>query len=74
MKIGQYEVYLLEVGQFVLDGGSIFGLVPKVLWNKQVACDDRNRIILTVKSLLIIGQKRIILVDTGFGNIYQEKL
>lgn len=73
MKIGNYELHQIETGRFSLDGGSMFGVVPKVLWNELIPADDENRIEMACRALLIVGDKRKILVDTGFGNKFSEK-
>lgn len=74
MKIGSYEVFAVEVGRFLLDGGAMFGVVPKVLWSKTNPADDRNRITLMMRLLLIIGDGRTILVDAGAGTKLSRKL
>jgi len=60
--------------KFSLDGGPMFGLVPKVLWEKKIPADNNNLIQLVTRSLLIQGEGRTILVDTGLGNKFSEKL
>jgi glyoxylase-like metal-dependent hydrolase (beta-lactamase superfamily II) len=74
MKFGNYECYSVEMGRFSLDGGPMFGLVPKVLWEKKIAADNNNLIQLKTRSLLIQGERKIILVDTGLGNKFSEKM
>lgn len=73
MKIGPYELLPLETGRFALDGGAMFGVVPKNLWEKANPADDRNRITLALRSLLLKTETRIILIDTGIGNKFDEK-
>lgn len=73
MKIGKYEIYSVKSGIFRLDGGAMFGVVPKVLWNKLNPADDLNRINLVTRSLLLISNDKKILVDTGLGNKFDEK-
>lgn len=73
MKIGKYEVISIKSGMFRLDGGAMFGVVPKVLWNKLNPADDLNRINLTTRSLILISDQRKILVDTGLGNKFDDK-
>ncbi len=67
MNIGQYELFQIETGRFALDGGTMFDIVPKALWNKLNPSDDENRIDMALRSLLVMGNKRNILVDTGIG-------
>ncbi len=73
MKFGRYEVTLLEAGRFKLDGGAMFGVVPKVLWERHKPADEKNRIAMATNLLLIQGEGRNILVDTGLGNKYSAK-
>lgn len=72
-KIGSYSLYTIETGRFGLDGGAMFGIVPKPLWSRHIAPDDRNRIPLNMRCLLLEGQGRLILVDNGLGEKYDEK-
>jgi len=73
MQIGQYELHSIETGRFALDGGAMFGIVPKPLWNKLNPSDDENRIEMALRSLLIMDDKHKILVDTGIGTKFSEK-
>ncbi|MBM4176118.1 MAG: MBL fold metallo-hydrolase [Ignavibacteria bacterium] len=73
MKFGKFEVHSIVTGQFALDGGAMFGVVPKVFWEKTNPADERNRIALSMRSLLIISDDRKILVDTGAGNKNNDK-
>ncbi|MCO5142870.1 MAG: MBL fold metallo-hydrolase [Oligoflexia bacterium] len=74
-KIGNYEIYALDLGSFGLDGGAMFGVVPKVLWQKENPADDQNRIAMKTRCLLAIDRanKRNILVDCGLGDKGDEK-
>lgn len=74
MRIGPYTLHAIETGEFALDGGAMFGVVPKVLWEKKIPADDRNRITMRMRSLLITGGGKNILVDTGIGTKDTEKL
>jgi len=73
MKIGDLEIYVLQDGTFRLDGGAMFGVVPKVLWQKKAPADARNRILLGLNSLLIVRGNDKILIDTGIGDKYEAK-
>ncbi len=73
MKIGKYEISLIDTGEFCLDGGGMFGIVPKPLWEKSNPSDDRNRVLLNSRCLLLQNGRRKILVDTGIGNNWDEK-
>jgi len=73
MQIGEYELHPVETGRFALDGGAMFGVVPRVLWERTNPPDERNRIDLALRGLLICGQDRLILVDTGIGTNHDAK-
>ncbi len=75
MRIGRYKLSSVETGQFALDGGAMFGVVPRALWERKIPPDDRNRITLALRALLIeeLDGKRKILVDTGIGQKWSEK-
>lgn len=73
MKIGTYELHAIETGTFALDGGAMFGVVPKPLWEKAHPADARNRIRMSARGVLVRGEGRTILVDTGNGDKYDAK-
>jgi glyoxylase-like metal-dependent hydrolase (beta-lactamase superfamily II) len=73
MKIGTWDVSILETGRFALDGGAMFGVVPKALWSRTNPADDRNRIAMAARTLLVRGNGRNILIDTGNGDKWDEK-
>ena len=73
MNIGPYVLHPIETGRFALDGGAMFGVVPKSLWASTNPSDDRNRITLAARSLLILGGGRRILVDNGNGTKFTPK-
>ncbi|HHE55300.1 MAG TPA: MBL fold metallo-hydrolase [Caldithrix abyssi] len=74
MKIGPYEIFTVQTGYVSLDGGAMFGVVPKVLWNKTNPADELNRIQLALRTLVINGNDRLILIDAGVGSKMNEKL
>jgi glyoxylase-like metal-dependent hydrolase (beta-lactamase superfamily II) len=74
MRIGPYEIHALETGRFALDGGAMFGIVPWVFWSKTNPPDDRGRIALAARCLLIRGNGKTILVDNGNGTKFSDKL
>jgi len=74
MKIGNYTLHSVETGRFALDGGAMFGVVPKIFWSKTNPPDEINRITLASRALLLISEKKIILIDTGLGEKYNDKL
>jgi methylmalonyl-CoA epimerase len=69
--VGDLEVVTLCDGSFRLDGGAVFGIVPKVMWADRFQADDRNRVELAVRQLLVRGT-RTMLVDAGFGDKTDE--
>lgn len=73
MEWGEFELFLVSDGTFRLDGGAMFGTIPKVLWEKTNPADQRNRILMGLNCLLIRTSRETILVDTGLGTIYDEK-
>ncbi|MGJ8715240.1 MAG: MBL fold metallo-hydrolase [Maribacter stanieri] len=62
------KIYPVETGNFKLDGGAMFGVVPKTIWQRTNPADDNNLIDIAARSLLIEDGDRLILVDTGMGN------
>lgn len=67
------KLYPIETGNFKLDGGAMFGIVPKSIWQKTNPADENNLIDMAARSLLIEDGKRLILIDTGLGNKQTEK-
>lgn len=74
IKIGDFQLNVIETGRFGLDGGAMFGVVPKVLWEKTNPPDSKNRIPMALRTLLIRGKGRAILVDTGIGENWDPSL
>jgi glyoxylase-like metal-dependent hydrolase (beta-lactamase superfamily II) len=73
IKLGDFELHVITSGFFGLDGGAMFGAIPRVLWEKTDPADDKNRILLAMNILLIRTGKDNILIDTGIGNKGDEK-
>lgn len=67
------KLYPIESGNFKLDGGAMFGVVPKSIWDKTNPADSNNMIDLATRCLLIEDGNRLILIDTGMGNKQSEK-
>lgn len=74
MFIGDYKIHSIQAGLFKLDGGSMFGVVPKVIWNRTNPADDINRIEMCTRVLLLESKDKKILIDTGIGYKMSEKL
>jgi len=73
MKIGKYDLFAVETGVFGLDGGAMFGIIPKPLWSKTNPADEQNRVTLHARNLLLVNSSRKILIDTGIGTNWDEK-
>jgi len=67
------ELFTINTGNFKLDGGAMFGVVPKVLWNRVYPADENNYCTWTMRCLLAVDGNRKILIDTGIGNKQDEK-
>jgi glyoxylase-like metal-dependent hydrolase (beta-lactamase superfamily II) len=67
-RLGRWTVHAIQAGGQKLDGGAMFGVVPKVLWSRRIAADERNRIQLGMRCLLIEHESGLVLIDTGAGN------
>jgi glyoxylase-like metal-dependent hydrolase (beta-lactamase superfamily II) len=73
-RIGPYTLYTIDAGFLALDGGAMFGIVPKPLWEPQIPADERNRIPLNTRCLLLESSDRLILIDNGVGDKFNSKL
>jgi len=73
MKIGKYNLKIITSGYFKLDGGAMFGIVPKPLWQKTNPADEANRIQLVTRHLLLESDLKKILIDAGMGDKWDDK-
>ena len=73
MRLGDLEFLILNDGTLRLDGGAMFGVVPKPMWEKKSRADDRNRVVLAMNCLLIRAAGKTILVETGAGDKWDAK-
>jgi len=73
MQRGDWTFHAVTDGRFKLDGGSMFGVVPRVMWEKHHAADEFNRIAMTLRCLVARRGERVILVDTGIGDRWADK-
>jgi len=73
LKIGEIDLQILNDGHWRLDGGAMFGVVPRVLWEKRLPPDDRNRVPMALRCLLIRASGKTIVVDTGVGDKFGPK-
>jgi glyoxylase-like metal-dependent hydrolase (beta-lactamase superfamily II) len=71
--VGSIRLHGVEAGVQQLDGGAMFGVVPKPLWERRIPADTRNRIPLALRCLLVEAPNALVLIDTGAGNKYDEK-
>ena len=73
MEIGKYKISVIETSTFALDGGAMFGIIPKPLWSKNTPSDDKNRISMSARCLLLQSENKNILVETGIGINWDDK-
>ena len=73
LSVGRLKVHTIQAGGQKLDGGAMFGIVPKPLWERRIQPDERNRIQLGMRCLVIEHESGIVLVDTGAGNKETDK-
>ena len=73
MEIGDYRIEIIPDTEFRLDGGAMFGVVPRVLWEKKCPPDELNRITLDMNCLFVETPTEKILVETGIGEKWTEK-
>jgi len=66
--LGRFRMHALQAGRQLLDGGAMFGVVPRPLWERRIAPDDRNRIPLGMRCLLLEHDDGLVLIDSGIGS------
>jgi len=74
IALGDFELSIFSDGTYPLDGGAFFGVVPKIMWSKKVAADERNYCTAGLNSLLIRTGRETVLVETGMGNKLSERM
>lgn len=74
MQIGKYKLYSIQTGLIRLDGGAMFGVVPKPLWSRTNPADELNRIDMCMRALLLVSDEKKILIDNGAGYKMSKKL
>ncbi len=71
--LGKMTLDVVSDGTWRLDGGMMFGIVPKVLWERVAPADEKNRILMGLNCLLVRTDRHVVLVDTGLGDVWDEK-
>jgi len=74
MQLGDFELTVCTDGTYKLDGGAMFGVVPKPLWEKRTPADDQNRILLGLNTVVVRTGRQTVLIETGVGNKQSAKL
>ncbi len=74
LTLGDFELSIFSDGNYPLDGGAFFGVVPKVMWSRKVTADDKNYVTAGLNSLLIRTGKQTVLVETGMGNKLSDRM
>jgi glyoxylase-like metal-dependent hydrolase (beta-lactamase superfamily II) len=74
VAFGDFEITVCSDGSYRLDGGAMFGVVPKTLWQKRMPADDRNRILLGLNSVVVRTGRHTVLIETGIGNKQPAKV
>ena len=73
-SVGDFEVIVCSDGSYRLDGGAMFGVVPKTLWEKRAPADDLNRILLGLNTVVVRTGKQTVVIETGIGNKQSAKM
>jgi glyoxylase-like metal-dependent hydrolase (beta-lactamase superfamily II) len=71
--LGEFELAILTDGTYLLDGGAMFGVVPKPLWEKRTPANERNQILLGTNTVVVRTGKHTVVIETGIGNKLSEK-
>jgi glyoxylase-like metal-dependent hydrolase (beta-lactamase superfamily II) len=72
--LGDMELIFCSDGSFLLDGGAMFGVVPKTLWRKRIAADEDNRVLLGLNTVVVRTGTAVVLIETGIGNKQSAKM
>ncbi len=72
--LGDFEITICSDGTYLLDGGAMFGVVPKTLWQKRAPADDHNRILLGLNTVIVRTGRHTVLIETGIGNKQSPKM
>lgn len=72
--VGDFELTILSDGFYFLDGGAMFGVVPKPMWEKRAPADEQNRILLGLNTVIVRTRRHTVAIETGIGNKLSPKL
>jgi len=72
--LGDFELTIVSDGTYFLDGGAFFGIIPKVMWERKVKADEKNRVVTGLNSVIVRDGKHTVLIETGIGNKVPEKM
>ena len=72
--LGDFELTLCTDGTYLLDGGAMFGVVPKPLWQKRIPADEQNRILLGLNTTVVRTGQHTVVIETGIGNKQSAKM
>src|ERR1700745_921400 len=73
-SFGDFELIFISDGNYYLDGGAFFGVVPKTMWQKKVTADENNRVTVGLNSVVVRTGRETVLIENGIGNKLSEKL
>jgi glyoxylase-like metal-dependent hydrolase (beta-lactamase superfamily II) len=74
LTLGDFELSVFSDGTYPLDGGAFFGVIPKIMWSRKMAADDKNGITSGLNSLLVRTGKETVLIETGIGNKLPDRM
>ncbi len=74
LTVGDFELNVCSDGTYLLDGGAMFGVVPKTLWQKRAVPDSENRILLGLNTVVVRTGSATVVIETGIGNRQPEKM
>jgi glyoxylase-like metal-dependent hydrolase (beta-lactamase superfamily II) len=72
--LGEFELTVCSDGSFLLDGGAMFGVVPKTLWQKRITADENNLIVMGLNTVVVRTGSAVVVIETGIGNKQPEKM
>src|SRR5215831_13987929 len=74
LTLGDFELIAVSDGTYLLDGGAFFGVVPKIMWEKKIPADERNRVPTGLNSVVVRTGDQTVLIESGIGNKLPEKM